>query len=63
MERQLRLPQVQLAGQIADTALAAGQGLDHLEAQGIGQGLEQGPGLLRFDLGCLVDAHVPGNTL
>ena len=34
VERQLRLAQSQLGGQVADAAFAASQGLDHLEAQG-----------------------------
>lgn len=63
VERQLRLAQPQLGGKVADAAFVASQGLDHLEAQGVGKGLEQGPGSLGFDLGRCDDVHGRGNTL
>lgn len=46
VKRKLRLGQAQVGDQITDAALSAGQGLDHLQAQRISEGLEQGAGLV-----------------
>ena len=45
MEGQLRLGQPKLGRELTDTALATAQGLNHLDADRIGQGLEQLAGL------------------
>ena len=41
MEGELRLGQLQVAGEIAHAALTARQGLHHLQAHRIGEGLQQ----------------------
>ena len=65
MEGELRLGQAQIGGEIADAALAAAQRLNHLQAQGLGEGLEQGSGLIGLD-GRTGNSpwisHVIGNT-
>ena len=43
---ELGLGQAQLIGEFADAALPPAESLDHPQAQGIGQGFEQGAGLL-----------------
>ncbi len=47
MEGELRLGQAQVAGEFAHAAFPAAEGLDHLQADRFGQGLEQRPGLIR----------------
>ncbi len=65
MERELRLGEAQLVSEITDAALAAAEGLDHPQAQGLGKGLEQGSGLIGLD-GRTCNGpwigHVMGNT-
>ena len=51
MERQPRLGQAELAGEVADTALAPAQGLHHRQANRISKGLEQKACLLGQQLG------------
>ncbi len=41
MKRELRLGQIQMAGEVTDAALAMLQGLDHLQADRFGQGAQQ----------------------
>ena len=47
MKREFRLGQIQVAGEVTDAALAAGQGLYHLQADRLGQGAQQPLGLIR----------------
>jgi chromate transport protein ChrA len=56
MKRELRLGQAQLGREVADAALAAAQHLQHLQAQGIGEGLEPLPGQLGGD-GVIQNTH------
>ena len=41
MKGELRLGQIQIAGEIADAALTARQGFHHLQTHRIGEGLQQ----------------------
>ena len=49
MERELRLGQAQIGGEIADAALTAAQRFNHLQAEGFGEGPEERPGLLGLE--------------
>ena len=49
MKRELRLGQIQIGGEIADAALTAAQRLNHLQAEGFGEGPEERPGLLGLE--------------
>jgi len=65
MKRELRLGQIQICGEIADAALTAAQRLNHLQAEGFGEGSEERPGLLGLE-GWAGNStwigHVIGNT-
>ena len=45
MERELRLGQAQLTGELTNAALTSPQGFKHLKPEGICHGLQQGPSL------------------
>lgn len=46
MKGEFRLGQAQLRGELTDTALTAAEGLNHLQADRVRQGPEQGPGVI-----------------
>ena len=47
MKRELRLGQLQIAGEVADAALAVLQGLRHPQADRLGQSAQEPQGLIR----------------
>jgi len=47
MKGELRLGQIQIAGEVTDAALAVLQGLHHLKADRLGQGAQEPLGLIR----------------
>jgi len=65
VKRELRLGQIQIGGEVTHAALTAGQRLNHLQAEGFGEGPEQRPGLLGLE-GRAGNStwigHVIGNT-
>ena len=53
MERELRLGEIELTGEVTDASFPLRQRMDHVEADGVGQCFKQPPGL--FDIEGVLD--------